>query len=46
MTGTGIVPDDDFSLQHGDRVNIEITGIGRLSNPVVKDLPNAGWLPA
>jgi len=37
MTGTGIVPDDDFSLEDGDEVSIEITGIGTLVNPVVKD---------
>ena len=36
MTGTGIVPDDDFSLEDGDEVSIEITGIGTLVNPVVK----------
>lgn len=37
MTGTGIVPDDDFTLENGDEVRIEITGIGTLVNPVVKD---------
>jgi 2-dehydro-3-deoxy-D-arabinonate dehydratase len=37
MTGTGIVPDDDFSLEHGDEVSIQITGIGTLTNPVVKE---------
>ena len=36
LTGTGIVPPDDFTLQDGDLVHIEITGIGRLTNPVVK----------
>ena len=36
MTGTGIVPDDDFSLEDGDLVSIEITGIGTLTNPIVK----------
>jgi 2-dehydro-3-deoxy-D-arabinonate dehydratase len=36
MTGTGIVPEDDFSLEDGDDVSIEITGIGTLVNPVVK----------
>lgn len=39
MTGTGIVPDDDFSLEDGDEVQIEITGIGTLVNPVVKAKP-------
>jgi 2-dehydro-3-deoxy-D-arabinonate dehydratase len=34
LTGTGIVPPDDFSLQSGDVVHIEIDGIGRLTNYV------------
>ena len=34
LTGTGIVPGDDFSLQDGDEVLIEIEGIGILRNPV------------
>ena len=34
MTGTGIVPGDDFTLQAGDVVSIEIQGIGTLTNPV------------
>ncbi len=34
MTGTGIVPGDDFTLQSGDVVKITIDGIGTLSNPV------------
>jgi len=37
MTGTGIVPDDDFTLESGDSVSITIAGIGTLTNPVVKD---------
>ena len=37
MTGTGIVPDDSFTLEDGDEVSIMITGIGRLTNPIVKD---------
>ena len=37
MTGTGIVPPDEFTLEDGDSVSISITGIGTLSNPVVKD---------
>lgn len=37
MTGTGIVPDDDFTLEHGDTVSITVTGIGTLTNPIVKD---------
>ena len=36
LTGTGVVPPDDFSLEEGDSVSIEITGIGTLTNPVVK----------
>ena len=34
LTGTGIVPPDDFSLQAGDVVRIEIEGLGMLENPV------------
>ena len=34
LTGTGIVPPDDFTLAAGDIVHIDITGIGRLTNPV------------
>ena len=34
LTGTGIVPPDDFALAKGDIVAIEITGIGRLVNHV------------
>ncbi len=33
MTGTGIVPGDDFSLQHGDLVRINIGSL-MLENPV------------
>jgi len=36
MTGTGIVPPDDFSLKGGDVVEIEIEKIGILRNPVSK----------
>lgn len=36
LTGTGIVPPDDFSLQAGDLVRITIGGIGTLVNPVVQ----------
>ncbi len=35
-TGTGIMPPNDFALTDGDRVDIEIEGIGLLSNPVKK----------
>jgi 2-dehydro-3-deoxy-D-arabinonate dehydratase len=34
LTGTGIVPPDSFTLQHGDEVRISIDGIGTLVNRV------------
>lgn len=34
MTGTGIVPPDDFTLNSGDQVNIDIENIGTLTNIV------------
>ena len=34
LTGTGIVPGDDFTLQDGDTVSVEIENIGVLVNPV------------
>ena len=34
FTGTCIVPPNDFTLQEGDRVDIEIEGIGVLSNKI------------
>jgi 2-dehydro-3-deoxy-D-arabinonate dehydratase len=36
LTGTGIVPENDFTLHHGDLVEIKIDGIGTLLNPVVQ----------
>lgn len=33
MTGTGIVPGDEFTLQPGDEMRITIDGIGTLVNP-------------
>ena len=36
MTGTGIVPPDDFSLLTGDEVRISIEGIGTLVNRVLQ----------
>ncbi len=36
LTGTGIVPPDDFSLKADDVVRITIDGIGTLVNPVVQ----------
>jgi 2-dehydro-3-deoxy-D-arabinonate dehydratase len=35
LTGTGVVPPDTFTLQNDDVIEIEITGIGSLRNPVV-----------
>src|SRR5206468_81291 len=35
LTGTGVVPPDEFTLRHGDVVTIAIDGIGELTNPVV-----------
>jgi 2-dehydro-3-deoxy-D-arabinonate dehydratase len=35
LTGTGIVPPDDFTLNESDVISIEIGGIGVLQNPVV-----------
>jgi 2-dehydro-3-deoxy-D-arabinonate dehydratase len=34
LTGTGIVPPDEFTLQSGDDVSISVAGIGMLRNPV------------
>ena len=34
MTGTGIVPGGDFTLQSGDEISISVTGIGTLTNTV------------
>ncbi len=36
LTGTGIVPPDDFTLKCGDRIRISIDGIGTLENSVVE----------
>jgi 2-dehydro-3-deoxy-D-arabinonate dehydratase len=35
LTGTGLVPPDDFTLEPGHVVEIEVPSIGILSNPVV-----------
>lgn len=35
LTGTGVVPGDSFTLQAGDEIDIEISGIGLLRNSVV-----------
>jgi 2-dehydro-3-deoxy-D-arabinonate dehydratase len=34
LTGTGLVPPDDYTLEPGHTVEIEIEGIGLLSNTV------------
>jgi 2-dehydro-3-deoxy-D-arabinonate dehydratase len=34
-TGTGIVPDLDFTLRHGDVVEVTVEEVGTLTNPVV-----------
>ncbi|MDQ0338281.1 2-dehydro-3-deoxy-D-arabinonate dehydratase [Caldalkalibacillus uzonensis] len=34
LTGTCIVPPDEFTLQEGDLIEIEVSGVGTLSNPV------------
>ena len=36
LTGTGIVPSSDFTLEVGDQVDITIDGIGTLSNSIVQ----------
>ncbi len=36
MTGTGLVPPTDFTLQSGDRIAIEITGIGKITNQALR----------
>jgi 2-dehydro-3-deoxy-D-arabinonate dehydratase len=36
MTGTGIIPPSEFTLEHGDDVAISIDNIGELRNPVIR----------
>lgn len=36
LTGTGVVPPDGFTLHQEDRVQIRVSGIGTLENPVVE----------
>lgn len=36
LTGTGIVPDSDFTLKPGDIMKIDIAGIGSLSHSVIQ----------
>jgi 2-dehydro-3-deoxy-D-arabinonate dehydratase len=43
-TGTGLVPDLDFSLRPGDEVRITIDGVGTLTNPVIAGRDQYPWL--
>ena len=36
MTGTGIIPPAEFTLEDGDEVEITVEGVGTLRNPVVR----------
>jgi 2-dehydro-3-deoxy-D-arabinonate dehydratase len=36
MTGTGIIPPSEFTLEHGDEVEISIDNIGSLCQPVIR----------
>lgn len=36
LCGTSLVPPDDFSLQKGDVTTVALTGLGRLTNEIVK----------
>ena len=51
LTGTGIVPDESFTLREGDVVTVAIDGLGALTNPVrvvgraLRDLPGAPTQP-
>lgn len=42
-TGTGVVPELDFTLLPGDRVDITIEEVGTLSNPVRTVEQASGW---
>ena len=42
-TGTGIVPELEFTLRPGDRVDIEIDEVGTLSNPVTTSSESLRW---
>jgi 2-dehydro-3-deoxy-D-arabinonate dehydratase len=45
-TGTGLVPEMDFTLQPGDVVTIAIDQVGTLSNVVVASADARSWLTA
>lgn len=36
LTGTGIIPESDFTLQPQDQVHISVSGIGILSNEIIQ----------
>ena len=36
LTGTGLVPPDDFTLQHGDVVEIAVEGVGTLRHAIYR----------
>lgn len=40
-TGTSLVPGPEFTLEAGDTVHITIDRLGALTNPVVRELPQA-----
>jgi len=40
LTGTGIVPENEFTLRQDDEIIIEISGLGVLKNKVQKLIPN------
>lgn len=44
--GVGMARDPQVWMQPGDRLEVEITGIGVLSNPVVQEPAGGGGLPA
>lgn len=46
LTGTGVVPPDEFDLQPDDAVEITIEGIGTLRNPVVQGGPGTEEPPS
>ncbi|MFZ0215144.1 MAG: fumarylacetoacetate hydrolase family protein [Candidatus Dormiibacterota bacterium] len=45
-TGTGLVPELEFTLQSGDRIEIEIPDVGLLSNPVLAGKEGHRWVVA
>jgi 2-dehydro-3-deoxy-D-arabinonate dehydratase len=36
LTGTGVVPPDEFTLRHGDRVRIAVEGVGVLEHDIYR----------